>query len=207
MGGDMAGIVPMFASANARVIGETVLTLPDPERVTSDPIFRPGVARHVTSTLILLEVQAIAPPLALRAPTTAAARRVEVPQLGSISTLLELSPLPVGADARALFVALGGFPTYYLGFPGSLPADDDLVTIDAQLGNLTGTQSAFIGAVFPDGVTRTPAGWINLIAGIAGNPWSTLLNLFVDERRIIVVDHAVASMTKRHHSRSVSPAM
>lgn len=191
----MSGIVPMVASANARVVGETLLVLPDPERVSSDPIFRPGVARHATSTLILLEVQAIAPPLAIRAPATSAARRIVVPNIGAstISTLLELSPLPVGADARALFAALGGIPTFYLGFAGPLPADDDLVLMNAPLGNLTGTQSAFIGAVFPDGVTRAPAGWIDLIARAVNDPadpWSTLLNLFTNNRRIIVVDHA-----------------
>ena len=188
----MPGIVPMIASANTRVIGETVLALPDPERATSDPIFRPGFARHATATLILLQVQAIAPLLAVRAPAISAARRIEVPPLGtsSISTLLELSPLPFGADARALFAALGGIPTFYLGFAGSLPADDDLVALDAQLGTLTGTQSAFLGAVLPDGVTRAPAGWIDLIARIAGDQWATLLNLFADDRRIIVVDHA-----------------
>ncbi|MGH8565682.1 MAG: hypothetical protein ACREXW_16960 [Gammaproteobacteria bacterium] len=185
----------MIASANARVIGETVLALPDPERASGDPIFRPGVARHAASTVILLEVQAIAPPLAVRAPATSAARRVVVPNIGttSISTLIELSPLPVGADARALFVALGGIPTFYLGFAGSLPANDDLVLMNATLGNLTGTQSAFIGAVFPDCVTRAPAGWIDLIARALddpADPWSTLLSLFADDRRIIVVDHA-----------------
>jgi phosphatidylserine/phosphatidylglycerophosphate/cardiolipin synthase-like enzyme len=188
----MPGIVPMIASSNARVIGEAVRTLPDPERVTSDPIFRPSVARHATATLMLLEVQAIAPPLAVRAPALSAARRVEVPPLGtsSITTLLELSPLPFGGDARALFTALGGIPTFYLGFIGSLPADDDLVAIDAQLGTLTGTQSAFVGAVLPDGVTRAPAGWIDLIGRIAGDPWATLRSLFADDRRIVVVDHA-----------------
>lgn len=188
----MPGIVPMVASANAQVIGETVVALPDPPRLTSDPIFRPGVARHAAARLILLEVQAIAPPLAVRSPATSAARRVDVPPLGTsaITTLLELSPLPFDADARALFAALGGIPTFYVGFPGTLPADHEFVSIDAQLGTLTGAQSAFFGAVFPDGVTRAPAGWIELIAGVAGNPWATLLNLFANDRRIIVVDHA-----------------
>jgi phosphatidylserine/phosphatidylglycerophosphate/cardiolipin synthase-like enzyme len=189
----MAGIVPMIASANARVVGETLLVLPDPARTSGDPTFRPNVARHAASALVLLEVQALAPPLAVTAPVTAGTRRVDVPPLGSISTLLELSPLPFADDARALFAALGGIPTFYLGFPGALPADDELVAIGAPLGTLTGTQSAFLGAVFPDGITRVPAGWIERIA-IAINdpadPWNGLLNLFAGQRRIIVVDHA-----------------
>jgi hypothetical protein len=72
----MSGIVPMIASANARVVGETLLVLPDPERVSGDPIFRPGVSHHPTSTLILLEVQAIAPPLA----RCHAGRNVQLPR-------------------------------------------------------------------------------------------------------------------------------
>jgi hypothetical protein len=99
--------------------GEVVVVLPDPERAAGNPIFRPGVARHPTSTVILFEVRPAATQLTILTPATSAVRRIDVPPLGSssITALLDLSPLPFNADAWALFAALGGVPTFCLGAP------------------------------------------------------------------------------------------
>ena len=189
----MAGVFPILAGG-ANVVGEVLVVLPDPVRAAGDPVFRPGVARHPTSTVILSALQPAATQLTIFAPATSAVRRIDVPPLGtsSITTLLELSPLPFGGDARALFAALGGVPTFYLGVPFALPPDDDLVAISSELGNVTSPGTAFIGAVFPDGVTRAPSGWIAIIDQIVGSSEAchTMLTPFANERRIIVVDHA-----------------
>jgi phosphatidylserine/phosphatidylglycerophosphate/cardiolipin synthase-like enzyme len=193
----MAAISSMITASAAVRVGETTLVLPDPERALTDPIFRPGVARHPGATVILLEVRALpAQTLAIRAPATSAVRRITIPPLGpsSLTTLLELSPIPFSDDAARLFTRLGSVPTFYLGISSGI-ADDDLVSIDQQLGTI-GTGSAFIGAVFADGVTRIPSGWIRDIAGALAdveptNPWPELLALFpADERRLIILDHA-----------------
>src|SRR5262249_54628053 len=149
------------------------------------------------TTAILLEVRARpTEALVVRAPVTAAVRIIDIPPLGALSTLIELSPLPFGDDARAFFAALRAVPTFYFGVPFSSLADDDLVEIGAELGTIGGATSVWIGAVFPDGVTRIPSGWIELIASALAvvepaNPWPELLGLFApDERRVIVLDHA-----------------
>jgi phosphatidylserine/phosphatidylglycerophosphate/cardiolipin synthase-like enzyme len=185
----------MIAASAAVRVGETTLVLPDPERALTDPIFRPGVARHPAATVILLEVRAQpAQTLAVHAPATSAVRRITIPPLGSLTSLLELSPIPFSDDATRLFSRLGTVPTFYLGLLS--PADDDdLVSTDEQLGT-AGANSVFIGAVFDDGVTRIPSAWIRDIADALAvveptNPWPDLLGLFpANERRLIVLDHA-----------------
>lgn len=190
----MAGIVPMVTSSAAVRVGETTIVLPDPPRGLTDPIFRPGVARHPASTVILLELQPQpAQTLEVRAPSTSAVRRITIPPLGSISTLLELSPIPFSEGAQLVFSRLGAVPTFYLGINSPI-ADDDLVSIDDPIATTSG--SVFIGAVFSDGVTRIPSAWIRDIAEIVAdlsptNAWPTLLDLFPpNERRLIVLDHA-----------------
>lgn len=195
----MPGIAPMITLAAATRVGETAIVLPDPPRTLTDPVFRPGVARHPKSTVILLQVRALpAQTLAVLAPAAAAVRRITIPPLGAnnLTTLLELSPLPFSDDARALFAQLGSVPTFYLGVPSPAVADDEFVAIGAQLGTVSGDTPAWIGAVFPDGVTRVPSAWIAAIAGALavvdpGNAWPGLLGLFPPaERRLIVLDHA-----------------
>ena len=128
-----------------------------------------------------------------------AARLVNgVPPLGpsNLTTLIELSPLPFGDEARRLFTQLEAVPTFYVGLPAPSVADDDFVPMGAALGSVDGDDTAFVGAVFPDGVTRVPSGWIQAIADALAvvepsNDWPSLLDLFApDERRLIVVDHA-----------------
>ncbi len=196
----MAAIAPMVAAAAATRVGETIVVLPDPERTITDPIFRPGVARHPAATVILLELRAAgAQPLVVRAPTRSAARLITgIAPLGTtpLTTLLELSPLPFGAEARALFAALEAVPTFYFGVPAPAPTDDEFVELGAQLASVTGSTSVWIGAVFPDTMTRIPSGWIERIAAALasvdpGNTWPSQLNLFApNERRLIVLDHA-----------------
>jgi phosphatidylserine/phosphatidylglycerophosphate/cardiolipin synthase-like enzyme len=196
----MSGIAPIFAAAAADRVGETLVTLPDPDRLLADPIFRPGVARHPSARIILLEIRAKSGGTAsVRAPAASSARLVTgIPPIGTsgLTTLIELSPLPFGDDARTLFAALGAVPTFYVGVPSPSVADDDFVELGEELGSINGAATAFIGAVFPDGVTRVPSGWIQEIADALSavdpsNPWSSMLDLFpADERRLIVVDHA-----------------
>jgi phosphatidylserine/phosphatidylglycerophosphate/cardiolipin synthase-like enzyme len=190
----------MITPEAAMRVGETRIVLPDRERSMTDPVFRPGIARHSTSTVILLQVRALpAQTLAVRAPATSAVRRItDIPPLGAeaLTTLLELSPLPFGDDARALFAALQAVPTFYLGVPSATVVDDDLVEIGAELGTVSGDVSAWIGAVFPDGTARVPAAWIESIANALAavdpaNPWPALLGLFAaGERRLMILDHA-----------------
>lgn len=195
----MPGVVPMIAPTAAALVGETAIVLPDRERTLADPIFRSGIARHPKSTVILLQLRARpGQTLVVRAPTTSAVRKITDISLdaGALNTLLELSPLPFGDDARALFAALHAVPTFYFGVPSPSVAEDDLVQIDAELGAVSGDTSVWIGAVFPDGATRVPSAWIELIADRLAvidtlNTWPTLLSLFAsDERRLIVLDHA-----------------
>jgi phosphatidylserine/phosphatidylglycerophosphate/cardiolipin synthase-like enzyme len=196
----MAGIVSLFAPATADRIGETLVVLPDPDRQQADPAFRPGVARHPKATLVMLEIRArTAQTVVVRAPTASSVRHVTgLPPLGSSgsTTLLELSPLPFGDNARALFTQLGFVPTFYVGLPASTVVDDDFVPIGAQLGSIAGLDTALVGAVFPDGVTRVPPAWIRTIADALAvvdpsNDWATLLTLFdAADRRLLVLDHA-----------------
>ena len=197
---EVPGISSMFAAPSADRVGETLVVLPDPARLIGDPIFRPGVARHPHATVLLLEVRAkTQQTLALFAPMESAARLVNgVPPLGpsNLTTLIELSPLPFGDEARRLFTQLEAVPTFYVGLPAPSVADDDFVPMGAALGSVDGDDTAFVGAVFPDGVTRVPSGWIQAIADALAvvepsNDWPSLLDLFApDERRLIVVDHA-----------------
>ena len=190
----------MFAALSADRVGETLIVLPDPERLIGDPIFRPGVARHPHANVLLLEVRAkTGQALSLRAPMASAARLVNgVPPLGpsNITTLIELSPLPFGDDAQLLFTQLEAVPTFYIGLPAPSVADDDFVQMGVELGSVDGAATAFVGAVFPDGVTRVPSGWMQEIADALVvvdpfNDWPSLLDLFApDERRLIVIDHA-----------------
>ena len=117
----MSGIAPMVTAAAGTLVGETIRVLPDPVRTENDPVFRPGVARFPTLTVILLEIRARpAQTLVVRAPVTAAVRHVtDVPPLGAaaLTTLLELSPLPFGPDARALFATRGRTDLLF-GLPG-----------------------------------------------------------------------------------------
>jgi hypothetical protein len=192
----MAAIAPMVAAATATRVGETVVLLPDPDRTITDPIFRPGVAHHPAATVILLELRAAgAQPVVVRAPTRSTARLITgIAPLGAsaLTTLLELSPLPFGVEARALFAALGAVPTFYFGVPATALTDDAFV----QLASVTGSTSVWLGAVFPDTMTRVPSGWIERIATALAsvdpaNPWPSQLTLFApNERRLIVLDHA-----------------
>jgi phosphatidylserine/phosphatidylglycerophosphate/cardiolipin synthase-like enzyme len=191
----MAVISPMITPSGAVRVGESTVVLPNPDRGLTDPIFRPGVARHPAATVILLEVRPRpAQTLEVRAPATSAVRRVTIPPLGSLTTLLELSPIPFAGDAALLFARLGAVPTFYLGVPSAV-ADDDLVSLGAPLASIS-AGSIFIGAVFDDGVTRIPSAWIRDIADVVAaidpsNEWPALLDLFpADERRLIVLDHA-----------------
>ena len=196
----MPGLVPMIAAPAAVRIGETTIVLPDAERTSIDPVFRPGIGRHPGSTVVLLEVRARpAQTLVVRAPATSALRQVTgVPPLGAaaLTALVELSPLPFGADARAAFAALGAVPTFYFGLPLPPLVDDDLAVIGDELGQVSGDEAVWIGAVFPDGATRVPSGWTLQIAEALEvvdptSTWRTLQDLFApDESRLIVLDHA-----------------
>jgi phosphatidylserine/phosphatidylglycerophosphate/cardiolipin synthase-like enzyme len=196
----MAAIAPMVAAATATRVGETVVLLPDPDRTITDPIFRPGVAHHPAATVILLELRAAgAQPVVVRAPTRSTARLITgIAPLGAsaLTTLLELSPLPFGVEARALFAALGAVPTFYFGVPATALTDDAFVELGFQLASVTGSTSVWLGAVFPDTMTRVPSGWIERIATALAsvdpaNPWPSQLTLFApNERRLIVLDHA-----------------
>jgi hypothetical protein len=167
----MPGIVPMIEPAAATRVGETAIVLPDPERTLTDPIFRPGIAWHPGATVILLEVRALpAQTLVVRAPATSAVRGIDIPPLGPVTRLLELSPLPFGDATRAVFAELRAVPTFYVGLPFTSLPDDDLVEIGADLGTVGAATSAWIGAVFPDGVTRIPSAWIELIAARPATP-------------------------------------
>jgi phosphatidylserine/phosphatidylglycerophosphate/cardiolipin synthase-like enzyme len=197
----MPGIEPMIDAAAARRLGETPIVLPDAERASTDPVFRPTLARHVGATVILLEVGAQpGQTVSVRAPLAAALRQVTIPPLGAsgLSTLVELSPMTLRAEARAVFGQLGAVPTFYLGLPNATLADDDLVEIGQELDQVSGGQSAWIGAVFSDNVTRTPGGWIEAIARALevvepASTWPTLLGLFdPGERHLFVLDHAGA---------------
>jgi phosphatidylserine/phosphatidylglycerophosphate/cardiolipin synthase-like enzyme len=195
----MPGIVPMIAATAARRLGETSIVLPDAERTSTDPVFRPTIARHVGATVILLEIGAQpGQTVTVQAPLTAALRQVTIAPLGTsgTTTLVELSPLPFRAETRAVLGQLGSAPTFYFGLPATPPADDDLVEIEQELGQVSGDQRAWIGAVFSDAVTRAPMGWIEDIARVLDvveptSAWRTLLNLLdPGERHLCVLGDA-----------------
>jgi phosphatidylserine/phosphatidylglycerophosphate/cardiolipin synthase-like enzyme len=190
----MAGIVPLVAPAGVTRVGEARVSLPDPQRTAGEPIARSGVARHPGATVVFLELES-ASGVDVFAPATSAVRIVDGVSLGTLTSIVELSPLPFASDARALFAELGAVPTFYLGIPTGTLADDDLVEIEEVLHTTTAGESIWIGAVFPDGVTRIPSAWIERIATALSvvdppNEWSSLLTLFGNERRLMILDHA-----------------
>ena len=93
-----------------------LITLPDPPRPPGAPIVRPGVARHAGVTLVMIDVVPSAGSFALLAPVTGTVRNVEMPAggPGSITQLVELSPLPFAA-AHTFRKLPAGVPTFLLG--------------------------------------------------------------------------------------------
>lgn len=114
----MATFVPFAPAIGVRRIGPDVTTvLPDPVRTPDEPISRPGVARHAGATVVWLPLVAQGgPTFPLLAPVDGTCRLLPLvtamPELPSVTTVVELSPLPfVGA---AVFRRLPGLPTFYL---------------------------------------------------------------------------------------------
>jgi phosphatidylserine/phosphatidylglycerophosphate/cardiolipin synthase-like enzyme len=134
----------------------------------------------------------------LVAPVTGTCRVVElaapVPALPDVTSIVELGPLPFG-PARTLR-RLPGMPTFYLAAVTATPAplDDDLLaagTVVAQ------ASAAFVGLLFDDRVTLSPAAWVDQIAqamtGVEDqsdvDAWRTLDRFAPAGRTLRVLDH------------------
>ena len=158
----MVTFVPFVAPADVRrAAPDLVVRLPDPARSPGAPLVRPGVARLAGTPLAMLPLEPIgAAPMTVRSPVLGLSRRVDVVDLPGVSTLLEIAPLPF--QAAEVLRRLPGLPTFYIGIPGlgAAPADDDAVSAGEPLGT---APTAWVGALFADRVTVSPAAVLDLI--------------------------------------------
>ncbi len=158
----MATFSPLFA-ASASLEAETPVTLPDPIRaapVGEPEILRPGVARYAGHTLLFARLGLGG--TALKSPARAAVRRVGIEpnaELPGVTELLEIAPLPFGL--RPVLRRLRGLPTFYL-TPFDITIEDDTI-IDGDQAVATNVSTAFVAAVFPDGLQLAPWAWMQLI--------------------------------------------
>ncbi len=174
----MATFVPPFDPSAVVRQPDVLVTLPDPPRAPTDPIIRPGVARHAGVTLAMLDAVPAAAPFALVAPATGAVRHVALSTggPGGLTELLELSPLPFAA-ARTLRALGAGVPTFYIGLEGTSLDDDDLVaasdtlatvTTHAYLGRDFGQHLGTLGGSLP-AWTPAPGTATDTVAGLASS--------------------------------------
>jgi phosphatidylserine/phosphatidylglycerophosphate/cardiolipin synthase-like enzyme len=211
-----ASFQPPFAPAAVTRHDDALVTLPDPPHPPAAPVVQPGTARHPGVTLVMLDVSAAAGSFPLSSPVTGVVRNVEVPTgaLGSLSQLLELSPLPFGIG-RTLRRLPAGAPTLYLGFdrPPNDPADDETVAAGELLATVS--THAYLGLCFGDRVSVAPASWIETIARAmtdAGEPtadvapWAALAGLYAGTRRVRLLDHAGAPANGRTVDVRITPA-
>lgn len=196
----MATFVPFAPAIGVRRIGPDVTTmLPDPVRTPDEPISRPGVARHAGATVVWLPLVAQGgPTFPLLAPVDGTCRLLPLvtamPELPSVTTVVELSPLPfVGA---AVFRRLPGLPTFYLApvTTDPLPAEDEFVPAGSDL---AAVGAAFVGLLFDDRLALSPATWVEQIAlamtgfdtGADVAAWRELDRFAPTDRTIRVLDH------------------
>lgn len=189
----MPSFVPLFA-ASASLEGEVSVELADPPRGIEPAVLRPGVARYAGRTLAFAQLALGNTPLA--SPARATVRRVAITPSAELPGIevLELAPLPFGLEP--VLRRLRGLPTFYLSPIDTDIEDDALVTGGQALAGSVST--AFVAAVFPDGLQLAPWAWMGLIGDAltaAGDPgagdWlAHTAALYGSARRCRVLDHA-----------------
>ena len=195
---------------------DLLVTLPDPPRPPGAPLVQPGVARHAGVTLVMIDVAPTAGSFSLHAPVTGTVRNVDVPSggPGSITQLLELSPLPFGA-AHTFRKLPAGVPTFYLGYdrPPGDPADDDVLSASAPLATVT--SHAYLGLCFGDRTSLAPWSWIDTLAqamldaeeaSADVDAWAALRTLYAGARHVRVLDHAGRPANSRVMDVRITPA-
>ncbi len=199
----MPSFVP-FVPATGVVRGTPDVTaaLSDPPRKPTDLIIRTGVARHAGATVAWLPLsKENQSPFALLAPVTGTCRQVPVSQLlQGVTTILELSPLPFAI--APVLRKLPGFPTFYLApvTTTPLPDADQVISAGSVLAHV---DTAFVGMLFDDRVTLSPAAWVEQIAlamtGVddeaAITTWRGLNRFAPTSRALQVLDHVGRPMS------------
>src|SRR6266540_1769447 len=196
----MATFAPFAPAAGVRrAAPDVTVALPDPARAPDEPMNRPGVARHAGATLVWLPLVAQGgPTFPLLAPVTGTCRQLPLspplPELAGVATILELSPLPFGS--APVLRRLPGFPTFYLApvTVEPLPADDELVRVGSTV---VAADAAYIGLLFDNRVTLSPAAWVEQIAiamSAVDTPgevaaWRELNRFAASDRVVRVLDH------------------
>ena len=163
----MPSFVPFVPAAGVLRNGPDVLvSLPDPDRGTDEPVIRPGVPRYAGATLDLLPLVAQGgPTFPLLAPVDLACRRLPLfpalPGLPEVSVLVELAPIPF--RSAAVMRRLPGIPTLYVGLlPAAVPPAEDELVRAGDVVAIVG--AAWVGLLFADRLTLSPAAWIDQIA-------------------------------------------
>lgn len=195
----MPAFVPPFAPAGVTYVGDVPVDLPDPAHVPQDPIVRPGVARYVTRTIVLLHVTTSGP-VTLRSPVAGTVRRVSLPgTLPGTTELLEIEPLPFRI-APALRALPPGSPTFYLAFeggPGTI-VDDSFFNGGETIATIPAGRHLYVGLLFQDGAALAPWSWIDLLGramqlsgdAAGASAWNALAALYAAlPRTIRVLDH------------------
>ena len=207
---------PPFAPTTVTRNPDVLITLPDPPRPPGAPIVRPGVARHAGVTLVMIDVVPSAGSFALLAPVTGTVRNVEMPAggPGSITQLIELSPLPFAA-AHTFRKLPAGVPTFYLGYdrPPADPADDDVLGASEPLATVT--SHAYLGVCFGDRTSLAPWSWIDTLARAMidadeatadVSAWAALGTLYAGASHVRVLDHAGRPANGRIMDVRITPA-
>ncbi len=187
-----------MVAGSATLTGEVSGILADPPRQTlagiEPQILRSGVARYAGRSLLFARVNLAGSSLLSPARGSVRLAAIEpTADLPGVTEVLEISPLPFGLEP--VLQRLRGLPTFYLS-PFDSAEDDSIVSAGQILAASTST--AFIGALFPDGLELAPWAWMRLIAdalAAAGDDpsgdWSDrLLQLYGADPRCRILDHA-----------------
>jgi phosphatidylserine/phosphatidylglycerophosphate/cardiolipin synthase-like enzyme len=199
----MAAFRRLVDPSQVQVAGQRLVTLPDRYLTTPAP---PRVARYEGRPIWLAEiVPQSSGNFDLFWPVTGGVRTVDLTTsdgtaLG-IASLVELAPLPFEIDG-ALRALRGGVPTFYIGYPGTYPADHEIVrTTDAAVS----VNRLLVGVVFQDRLTRATGTWIQTIgdALTAVDPaqaaaWLTQLDFVPTVRTIQMLDAAGRPLAGEH---------